>query len=348
MASIGGTMGRPDRTKVTLEVIARTLGVSTATVSLALRNNPVVAEVTKKHVQRVARELGYIYNRSAAALRTSRTNTLGVAFHDLRNPYFAEMLATLVDAVAETGRSILLGSCGDDLDRQSRVLESLKEHRPDGIIVCPVTGSNGDSLNHLLAAGIPVVQVARQVDGLDADFVGADTSHGTMLAMDHLVALGHSRIALVGGNRNTSIGREREESYRRALIKHGIALDESIVLNGNGIASDGQMAIEQWEGQNDRATALLCFNDAVALGALNAARKRNIDIPGTLSIVGTDDVEVSNLVFPGLTTIHANHMEIARRAAEVMARRIEDPEQQRMSVVLQPQLIERGTTGPAP
>ncbi len=116
MSGIGSTTARTDRTKVTLEVIARTLGVSTATVSLALRNNSVVAETTKKQVQRVARELGYVYNRSAAALRTSRTNTLGVAFHDLRNPYFAEMLATLVDAVADSGRAIMLGSCGDDLD----------------------------------------------------------------------------------------------------------------------------------------------------------------------------------------------------------------------------------------
>jgi LacI family transcriptional regulator len=347
MSSFNSTTHRPERTRVTLEVIARTLGVSTATVSLALRNNPVVAETTKKHVQRVARELGYIYNRSAAALRTSRTNTLGVAFHDLRNPYFAEMLATLVDAVAETGRSILLGSCGDDLDRQSRVLESLKEHRPDGIIVCPVTGSDGDSLNHLLAAGIPVVQVARQVDGLDADFVGADTTHGTMLAMEHLIALGHERIALVGGNRNTSTGRERENSYRHCLDQHGLPLDESLVLNGHGTAQDGVCAIDQWQEQNHRATALLCFNDAVALGALNAARQRRIDVPGMLSIVGTDDVEISNLVFPGLTTVHANHMEIARQAAEVMARRIEDPEHARISIILRPELVERGTTGPA-
>jgi LacI family transcriptional regulator len=347
MSSIEASMGRPDRTNVTLEVIARTLGVSTATVSLALRNNPVVAEVTKKHVQRVARELGYIYNRSAAALRTSRTNTLGVAFHDLRNPYFAEMLATLVDAVAETGRSILLGSCGDDLERQSRVLDSLKEHRPDGIIVCPVTGSDGDHLNHLLAAGIQVVQVARQVEGLDADFVGADTYHGTVLAMDHLIANGHQRIALVGGNLSTSTGRERESGYLECLTRHGLPIDETLVFNGNGMPDDGSNAITHWLGQNDRATAFLCFNDAVALGALNAARNSGVDVPGQLSIIGTDDVEVSRLVFPGLSTIHANHMEIARKAAEVMAKRIDDPEQKRMSIILKPELVLRGTTGPA-
>jgi LacI family transcriptional regulator len=347
MSGIDASIGRPDRTKVTLEVIARTLGVSTATVSLALRNNPVVAEATKKQVQRVARELGYIYNRSAAALRTSRTNTLGVAFHDLRNPYFAEMLATLVDAVADSGRSLLLGSCGDDLDRQSRVLDSLKEHRPDGIIVCPVTGSDGDSLNHLLAAGIQVVQVARQVEGLDADFVGADTYHGTVLAMEHLLGCGHVRIALIGGNGATSTGREREKSYRDCLERSGIPFDESLIVDGAGVAADGSRAIMHWLEQNDRATAFLCFNDAVALGALNAARSNGVEVPGELSIIGTDDVEVASLVHPGLSTIHANHMEIARKAAEVMARRIEDPEQDRISIILKPELVLRGTTGPA-
>jgi LacI family transcriptional regulator len=347
MSTIGAGLGRPERSKVTLEVIARTLGVSTATVSLALRDNPVVAEATKRHVQRAAREMGYVYNRSAAALRTSRTNTLGVAFHDLRNPYFAEMLATLVDSVAEMGRSILLGSCGDDLDRQSRVLETLKEHRPDGIIVCPVTGSDGDSLNHLLAAGIPVVQVARQVDGLDADFVGADTYHGTVLAMEHLLELGHTRIALVGGSRRTSTGREREQSYRDCLERAGLPFNENLVLDGSGQAKDGADAIAVWEAQNDRATAFLCFNDAVALGAIAAARRIKIDVPDDLSIVGTDDVEVSNLVHPGLTTIHANHMDIAKQAAELMARRIDDPEHERMSIILKPELVLRGTTAPA-
>jgi LacI family transcriptional regulator len=346
MSTIGATTGRPDRTKVTLEVIARTLGVSTATVSLALRNNPVVAEITKRHVQRVARELGYIYNRSAAALRTSRTNTLGVAFHDLKNPYFAEMLATLVDSVAESGRSLLLGSCGDDLERQSRVLENLKEHRPDGIIVCPVAGSDGDSLNHLLAAGIAVVQVARQVEGLDADFVGADTYHGTLLAMEHLIGLGHQRIALVGGNLRTSIGREREQGYREALTRFDLPFDPSLLISGNGTAADGAAAIDAWTQVNDRASAFLCFNDAVALGALKEARLRGITVPGELSIIGTDDVEVASLVYPGLTTVHANHMEIARQAAEVMSRRIDDPEQDRICIILKPELVLRGTTGP--
>ena len=344
MSSSSIASGRFERGNVTLEVIARTLGVSTATVSLALRNNPLVADATKKKVQRAARELGYIYNRSAAALRTSRTNTLGVAFHDISNPYFAEMLASLVDAVVQSGRSILLGSCADDLERQSTVLETLKEHRPDGIIVCPVTGSDGDSLNHLLAAGIHVVQVARQVEGLEADFVGSDDHYGTALALEHLIGLGHRRIALVGGDMHTSTGRDRRRSYEETLLANGIAIDDDMIIEGVGNAALGVSIVEHWMEQNDRATAFLCVNDTVALSAYGAAKRMGVDMPGELSIIGSDDVEVSGVMYPGLTTIRTNHAEIARRAAQVMAMRIDAPEADRMSVVLKPSLVVRGTT----
>jgi LacI family transcriptional regulator len=348
MSTAGTGIGRPDRTKVTLEVIARTLGVSTATVSLALRNNPVVAEATKKHVQRVARELGYVYNRSAAALRTSRTNTVGVAFHDIRNPYFAEMLAELVDSVADAGRSLLLGSCGDDLDRQNQVLESLKEHRPDGIIVCPVAGSSGDSLNHLLAAGIPLVQVARQVEGLDADFVGADGYKGAILALDHLFELGHRRIALIGGDPRTSTSEARIAAFRDAYERWGLALDEDLLRLGGSELSIGEAAIRHWVEENNRPTALLCANASIAFGAMVEARRQGIDIPAQLSIVGTDDVQVAEIMNPGLTSISTNHEQIARHAAAIMMRRIDDPEMERISMVLAPELIVRGSSGRVP
>jgi LacI family transcriptional regulator len=346
MSSAGAILGRSERSKVTLEVIAKTLGVSTATVSLALRNNPVVAEITKKKVQKVARDLGYIYNRSAAALRTSRSNILGVAFHDIRNPFFAEMLASLVEAVEETGRSILLGSCKDDLERQSKVLETLKEHRPDGIIVCPVSGSDGDHLNHILAAGIPIVQVARRVEGIETDFVGADDEKGVQLAMAHLVGLGHKRIAFIGGDRQTSVGNAKLDGYFKALDIHGIARDEALLFAGPVDAATGRQAIEHWLNRNDRPSAFLCFNDSVALGALAAAAEHSIDVPGELSIVGSDDVDMATLVRPRLTTIHRNHNDIARKAAELIASRIEDPERDPLYVVMEPTLIIRESSAP--
>jgi LacI family transcriptional regulator len=344
MSTSGAQFGRPERGKITLEVIARTLGVSTATVSLALRNNPVVAEVTKKRVQKVARELGYIYNRSAAALRTQKSNTLAVAFHDIRNPYFAEMLASLVETVANSGKSILLGSCGDDLDRQASVLETLKEHRPDGVIVCPVAGSNGDSLNHILAAGIPVVQVVRQVEGLDADYVGADDRSGMRQAVDHLVALGHARIGFLGADETTSTGFERLAAYRDGMRAHGLSLDDAFVIDGPHLRDTGSAAIDRLMEHNDRPSAVICASDTVAFGAFHAARRHGLSLPGDLSIVGFDDVDAAAHMHPGLTTVRTHHTAIAREAFGVMSKRIEDPETDRMVRTIAPELMVRGTT----
>ena len=145
------------RTRVTLQIIADRLLVSTATVSLALRGSPLVAEATRARVQQMAREMGYSYNRSAASLRTDRTNILGVGFHDITNPYFAELLAAIEETTTANGRSILLGTYGEDLARQDRVLGTLTEYRPDGMILCAAGGSTPDTFAHLIAAGVPIV-----------------------------------------------------------------------------------------------------------------------------------------------------------------------------------------------
>ena len=140
---------RAERGRVTLQVIADELAVSTATVSLALRDSPVVALETKQRVQRLARDLGYIYNRSAASLRTARTNMVAVGFHDITNPYFAELLAAIEDAAMAVGRTILLGTYGESLERQERVLRTLKEYRPDGMILCAAGGTTAADVAHL-------------------------------------------------------------------------------------------------------------------------------------------------------------------------------------------------------
>ena len=129
------------RSRVTLQIIADRLSVSTATVSLALRDSPLVAEATRQRVREIAREMGYSYNRSAAALRTDRTNIIGVGFHDITNPYFAELLSAIEATIADFGRSLLLGTYAEDLQRQERVLNSLAEYRPDGMILCSAGGS---------------------------------------------------------------------------------------------------------------------------------------------------------------------------------------------------------------
>ncbi|MGL4242498.1 MAG: LacI family DNA-binding transcriptional regulator [Beijerinckiaceae bacterium] len=337
-----------DRGRVTLQVIAERLAVSTATVSLALRDSAVVADSTRRKVQKVAREMGYIYNRSAASLRTSRTNILAVAFHDVANPYFAEMLTAIDETVRSSGRTILLGTCNESIPRQETVLSSLREYRPDGIIVCPVGGSTEESLKNIAESGMPVVQVAREIEGLNADFVGCDDRHATQLAIDHLAGLGHRRIAYVGGNDATSNGRLRHLAFREMLARHGIDTDASLVAAGPGTRITGLDAVPRLMALPEPPTAIVCFNDTVAFGVMHGLQRLGLEPGKDVSVVGCDDVSDAALWVPPLTTIHSQHIEMGRLAAEMMMRRINEPSLPPRRITLEPRLIVRGSTAAPP
>ena len=336
------------RGRVTLQVIAERLAVSTATVSLALRDSTVVADSTKRKVQRVAREMGYIYNRSAASLRTSRTNILAVAFHDVSNPYFGEMLTAIDETVRSSGRTILLGTCNESIPRQDNVLSSLREYRPDGIIVCPVGGSTEDSLRNIAESGMPIVQVAREVEGLNADFVGADDRYATELAVEHLAGLGHTRIAYVGGNDGTSNGRLRHASFVESLARHGCPVETPAIIAGDGRRITGLESVPRLLSMPNRPTAVVCFNDTVAFGVMHGLQRVGITPGRDISVVGCDDVSDAALWVPPLTTINNQHIEMGRLAAEMMMRRIQDPGQPRRRITLEPKLIVRETTARPP
>jgi LacI family transcriptional regulator len=338
--------GRGERGRVTLQVIAERLAVSTATVSLALRDSTVVNDVTKRKVQRVAREMGYIYNRSAASLRTSRTNILAVAFHDVSNPYFAEMLSAIDETVRSSGRTILLGTCNESIPRQENVLSSLREYRPDGIIVCPVGGSTEDSLRNIAESGMPIVQIAREIEGLNADFVGSDDRYATELAVEHLVKLGHKLIAYVGGNKDTSNGRQRHAGFVECMLQHGLKADPAMIIAGEGKRLTGMDSISQLLALPEPPTGIICFNDTVAFGVMHGLQKAGLTPGRDISVVGCDDVSDAALWVPPLTTIHNQHIEMGRLAAEMMMRRIEDPGKPPRRIMLEPRLVVRETTAP--
>lgn len=342
----GGLRMGSGRARVTLQIIAEQLAVSTATVSLALRNSPLVAEATRLRVQQLAREMGYSYNRSAASLRTDRTNILGVGFHDITNPYFAELLAAIEETAAERGRSILLATYGEKLDRQERALTTLKEYRPDGMLVCAAGGSTAESFSHLIAADMPLVQLSREIPGLELDFVGSDDRHGTELALEHLIGLGHRRIAFLGENQLISTSRNRYEGYRDTLAKHGLPFDPALVYSAHGTREGGLKGIQQVLDATDPPTAAICFNDLTAFGAMLGLRHRGREAGADFSIVGCDDVQEAAQWYPALTTVRNFQEEMGRRSAELLIRRIAEPAAPVRRIVLKPELVVRGTTAP--
>lgn len=343
MVSSGAGPARGARGRVTLQIIADLLDVSTATVSLALRNAPVVAEATRERVQQAARDLGYTYNRGAAALRTARSDMLAVALSDVALPDSAAILGAVEDVAREAGRTILLGTTGEDLARQERVLGMLREFRPDGILITPAGGTTAAALWHLVAAGIPVVQVAREVEGLEADWVGSDETLAACLAVEHLLSLGHRRIGMVGGADGVSSHRARRRAFCEALRRAGLPIECDHLIDGYGSRETGLDAAARLVGLGNPPTALVCVDDLTALGVMSGLARRNLVAGRDISVVGCGDAPEAAICEPQLTTVRAHHDTIGRRAAEVLMRRIADPEGPLERHVIPPELVSRAS-----
>jgi LacI family transcriptional regulator len=256
------------------------------------------------------------------------------------------LLSAIEEAATAAGQSILLGTYGESLSRQERVLRMLKEYRPDGMILCAAGGTAADDVEHLVAARIPVVQLSREVAGVELDFVGADDRRGTEAAVDHLVQLGHRRIAMICGTDGISTGRSRRQGYRAALARHGLPVDPGLIHDGYGTREAGLTGIRAVLAQPDPPTAAICFNDLSAFGAMLGLRHLGREAGKDFSIVGCDDVQEAAQWYPALTTIHNRQDEMGRKAAEMLIARIANPDAPIQRHLLEPRLVVRGSTVP--
>jgi LacI family transcriptional regulator len=304
-----------------------------------------VAEATRLRVQAHARDLGYVYNRSAASLRTARTNMIGVCVHDITSPYFAELLTSVEEAATAAGRTMLLGTYGESLERQRRLLGAFREYRPDGVILCPAAGTTGADLDQITGIGAPIVQLSRELPGSGLDFVGSDDTAGTRLAVAHLVGLGHRRIAYFGGHDGVSTGAQRHAAFAAAMAAENAPFDPALIFPGWGRRETGLAALEQAMALAEPPTAAVCFNDLTALGAMLGLYRLGKIAGRDFSLVGYDDVREASLWAPALTTL-AHDIDPGKAAAELLLARIADPTRPQTRLAIAPALRVRGTTGP--
>ena len=218
--------------KVKLSTIAETLGLSTATISLALRDSPLVAADTREKIKEQARALGYIYNRRAASLRTSRSGIIGVVVHDIMNPFYGEILKAIESELDRSRHTFILSNHYDSVEKQRTFIETLLQLGGDGVIMSPAIGTPVEDIKLAEDNNMPAILIARQMDGLDVPTYRGDDSYGISLATNHLIGLGHRTIAMIGGTDQTSTGRDRYQGYVNALRKAGIR-------GGSGTAHSG-------------------------------------------------------------------------------------------------------------
>ncbi|MFC6488083.1 LacI family DNA-binding transcriptional regulator [Nitratireductor sp. GCM10026969] len=331
--------------KIKLSTIADALGVSTATVSLALRDSPLVADGTRERIKEHAREIGYIYNRRAASLRTSRSGIVGVVVHDIMNPFFAEILRSIESELDRSRQTFLLSNHYDQLEKQRTFIDTLLQLGADGVIMSPAIGTPAQDIALAEENGLPVVLIARSVEGARVPVFRGDDAYGIGLATNHLISLGHTRIAMIGGTDHTSTGRDRYRGYVLAMEKAGLDVKSEWRFPGPRTKQAGFEVTGAFLALKDKPTAAVCWNDLVAIGLMNGISRAGL-VPGVdISVTGYDDLEEAAIATPALTTVWNGQREVGRRAARVLLDRLNGADVNPTQELIKPELHVRQSTG---
>lgn len=338
------TTERPVR--LTLKDLADHAKVSRATVSLVLRKSPLVAEQTRERVLESMRMLGYVYNRGAASLRTQKTHTVGVAINELVNPYFSELTAAIESALAEAGRTVFFRNCSENPTRQDEFIAQMREYNVEGLVICPARGTSAKALRRLKEFGVPCVLISRNVPGSGIDYAGNDHRRGSRFATEHVISLGHRRIAMVGANDLISTGIERREGYEQALAAHDLRVDPNLVRHGPPTRSFGVDAIKALLATKQPPTAAVCFNDVIAFGVMLGLRQLGREPGRDFSVVGCDDLAEAALWTPALTTVAIDTIGMGQAAVRLLLERNANFALPRHEIVLEPKLVVRASCGP--
>lgn len=337
----------------TMADVARSAGVSVATVSHVLNGTRPVLPHTRQAVLDAVEQLGYTPNGLARSLVTARTRSIGLAVSAISNPYFTEILQGVEAHALEHGYSLLIADPHDDPVHERKVVQLLHERRVDGMIVAP--SARPDALVAYLARhAVPTVFLDRLVDAApgtgtpDApgfDQVCADSAEPTALLVTHLAGLGHRRIGLVAGLPGLSTTRERITGYRHGLAAAGLPHDERLVVHGDSAADGGRRATAALLSLAAPPTALVTANNAMTIGALRALRERGLSVPGDLALCCFDDFDWADLFSPGLTAIAQPGRELGARAVQVLLDRLAAPEAPARTVRLPCAFVHRTSCG---
>jgi LacI family transcriptional regulator len=328
---------------VTITEIAQHAGVSRATVSLVLRESPMVGAATRERVLESIRERGYFYNRAAANLRGRTSKTIGVIVPNLLNPFNAALTAGIDATLDEAGWVAFVANTGDKADRQDRFLRRMREQNVDGIIISHAIGTGPDVISRLQDWRIAIVQTLRCAAKNITDYVNGDYRCGMRLAVEHLLALGHQRIAFIGSNQNNSGYFDRKAGFRSTLRAH--RLDDSILLRCPPDRQGGFDCVPALVGHPRAPTAVVCHSDLVATGVMQGLRRHD-RVPGTdFAVIGIDGIEEGAFSIPPLTTIAFDPWRLGEDAARLMLARLKNPAAEITTILQKPELVVRESCG---
>jgi LacI family transcriptional regulator len=339
------TAAKTTARRVTINDVANACKVAPSTVSNALAGKAYVKPATRRRILEAVERLGYRASTIARARRTQRSFSVGVVLADITNPTFPEIVRGIEDALRESGCTLLLCNTDGRVERQAQYMRALEDRHVDGLILVS-QHLDSPAIEPLLAAAPPMVLVHRRHRRRNFDYVGLDNARGVELALEHLIALGHRRIAFIRGPQESTAVEERYAAFASFAAPGRIDDDACLVVQADYTRAGGDAAGETLLALPRPPTAILASNDVAALGVMEAAARRRIKVPRDVSDVGFDDIFVSGLNSIALTTVRQPMIEIGAAAARLLLQRITDGKRKYRAkhMVFAPELVVRGTT----
>lgn len=330
--------------RVTIRDVAERAGVSRQTVSRAINNAPGIDPETRQRVLAVARDLGYRPSNLARGLKTNRTCTIGLVVPDIANPFFADLARGASEVAYGAGYSVLLCNTEERPEREWDTLRMLEAHRVDGLLLASSRLSPAQ-LGEVAAANAPLVLVNRRHPvhpGVGCVLVNDALAAET--ATEHLLARGHRRIGFLGGSTGTHSGRERRLGYARAMARAGMERPAAWDRPGAPTVEGGRRATLELLQHHPEITALLAYNDLVAVGAMQACDTLGRAVPGSCAVVGWDDIDFASYVSPPLTTMRMPRYRLGEAAMSLLCDLMAEPTRAPEPLTLEAELVVRGTT----
>lgn len=330
----------------TIKDVAKVAGVSVTTVSRALNGYPDVNEQTRKKIAQVAKELGYVPNMAARTLVMKKSKTLGLLISGIthsssKDNFIYEVLCGMNDRSGELGYDLILFSTTPYKQSQKSYQDLCKERGADGLILMGLR-TDDPYLQEVVNSSIPTVLIDIPLEGKNVGYVTSDNEAGAKSAVDYLIRLGHRKIAMINGYPFADVSIRRLVGYKAALEEAGLPYEPSLVYDGQFREHIAAEVTYQLLFKHPDVTAIFCASDLMAIGSIRALEKMGKKVPDQVSVIGFDDIPISQYMSPALTTVHQNIYEMGYQATQLLVDMLEKRKVKR-TVILKTELIERGS-----
>jgi LacI family transcriptional regulator, galactose operon repressor len=331
---------------VTIKDVARLSGVSSMTVSRVINGSERVSLETRQRVESAIAELGYVPSRLARGLIRQKTGTLALIVPDVANPFFTLIVRGAEDVARRAGYRMILADTRADLTIERDVIEEMLAHRVEGIMIAPVSDRSKGHLQRLATYGVEFVLIDRTVSGIESDVVTGDNVGGARRLVEHLISLGHRRIGFITESDEVSTARDRRQAYEAALAAAGLSYDPSLIVRSTVDPPGGFEGMRRLLELDEPPTAVFTVNNLVALGAIEAVRAHELEVPDDIALVCFDDIEYASRLYPFLTVMAQPAETLGTLGTQLLLERIEGraPEHPRV-VVLPAQFVVRRSCG---